>query len=346
MLSNDLWQCAQPMTDHLRYIPEWQPISHLWVGWPTLPEEWGDAFEPAKVEIAQFVRTASARVSVNVLAATPEAFADAKTMTGQHANTVIGPMGDIWLRDTGPIFLQGAGALQAQRFAFNGWGGRFILSGDTQVSQFIADQMNITSQGFEFILEGGSVDMDGSGRLLTTEECLLNPNRNPNWSRAQAEAALKTALGAQDVVWLKLGLENDHTDGHVDNLARFIRPGEVVCQSASGTDDPNADTYENIASTLRAAGLVVHRIPSPGRIEDGCGAVMPASHMNFVFVNDLVIMPVYDTELGEAARVMLADLMPDREVIALPARAILEGGGAFHCMTCQVPQNVIGDLQL
>jgi agmatine deiminase len=180
--------------------------------------------------------------------------------------------------------------------------------------------------------------------VLTTDECLLNPNRNPGWTRAAAEAALAGALGVRRAIWLGEGLRNDHTDGHVDNLARFIAPGVALCPVAFGRGDVNADVYDDAARRLAEATdaegrrLAVRRIPSPGWIEGHDGRVAPASHMNFIIANKAVIMPTYGEGLAANLALQgLAALFPDRAVIGLPSDAILSGGGSFHCITQQEP---------
>ena len=196
-----------------------------------------------------------------------------------------------------------------------------------------------------FILEGGALDHDGEGTVLTTGQCLLNPNRNAGWTQEQAEAALAQALGAKKVLWLGEGLQNDHTDGHVDNLARFVAPGVVTCPVAWGRNDPNAKAYDDAARRLAeatdAAGrpLQVVRIPSPGWIDSVSGdkGPAPASHMNFLIANQAVIVPTYADQPGRLAVEALQHLYPDRTVMGLPSVAILTGGGSFHCITQQEP---------
>jgi agmatine deiminase len=179
--------------------------------------------------------------------------------------------------------------------------------------------------------------------VLTTGQCVLNPNRNPGWTESVAEAAFAEALGAKKVLWLGEGLLNDHTDGHVDNLARFVAPGVVACPVAWGRGDPNADAYDDAARRLAgmtdAAGrkLKVVRIPSPGFVEGPEGGAIPASHMNFLIANRAVIVPLYEERPGELAVEALKTLFPDRAVIGLPSLAILTGGGSFHCITQQEP---------
>jgi len=248
--------------------------------------------------------------------------------------------GDIWLRDTGPIFRSDG---LAAGFRFNGWGGKYELEGDDQVAAQIAAASGAPLAVNDFILEGGAVDHDGLGTVLTTSQCLLNPNRNSGWTREAAEAALAASLGARKVLWLGDGLRNDHTDGHVDNLARFVAPGVVACPIAWGKGDPNTDLYDETARQLsmmtdaRGGQLQVMRIPSPGWI-DGEGGPAPASHMNFIIANGAVIVPLYDdARAGAFAIDAVQSLFPERKAIGLPSTAILTGGGSFHCITQQEP---------
>ena len=199
---------------------------------------------------------------------------------------------------------------------------------------------------FDFVLEGGAVDHDGEGTILTTRQTLLNPNRN-SWTKEKADAALREAFGARKVIWIDEGLKNDHTDGHIDNIARFVAPGRVVCQSPGGADDPNAATLDAIAKTLEsatdAAGrrLEVVRVPGAGLYRNALGEIAPASHMNFVIANEVVVVPVYGTPTQEAALEGLQAVFTDRKVIGVSSRGLLgcgdAGGGSFHCITQQEP---------
>jgi len=324
------------------FPPEWAAHKAVWVGWPHLRGEWGAAFEGARLEIADFVRGLSQVSDVRIACGSREAygsawFALAPEIAEKRVTLHTLPAGDIWVRDTGPVLgRSGAGAIAAL-FQFNGWGGKYLMTGDTMTAGAIASVERLPRLRHDFILEGGAIDLDGYGRLLTTRQCLLNPNRNPEWTQARAEAALRAAFAIDQVIWLGDGLLNDHTDGHVDNIARFIGPGRVVCQSPSGLDDPNAAQLAETEALLRAAGLDVALVPSPGRILDEHGDAVPASHMNFLISNGQVFLPIYERVYGVQAIAALETLLPGHKVVGLPARNILSGGGAFHCMTQQIP---------
>ena len=231
--------------------------------------------------------------------------------------------------------------LCAASFLFNGWGNKYDLPGDRELSGVVAGLSGKRRITNAFVLEGGAVEPDGEGTILTTRQCLLNPNRNPSMTEAEIERAVCDALGASKLLWITDGLLNDHTDGHIDTIARFISPGRVVCMKASGEDDPNAEVLEKIAAELSAMTdaqgrkLEVIRIPSPGRVLDEEGEVMPASFVNFYIANTTVIVPTYGTPYDDAAVAALAPLFPKHRVVGASASAILAGGGAFHCITQQ-----------
>lgn len=322
--------------------PEWAPHAAIWVGWPHLRGEWGAAFEGARNEIAEFVKALCPGTPVRIACGSREAYGSAwfaletEIRWGQVSLHTL-PAGDIWVRDTGPIFARAGGQRLALEFQFNGWGGKFVMPGDTMTAGGIASVENVHRKRHAFVLEGGAIDLDGSGRLLTTRQCILNPNRNHDWTEELAEYALRKTFSVDQVIWLREGLHNDHTDGHVDNIARFIGPGRVVCQVPSGPDDPNDRALVEIRTTLLAAGLEIVDIPSPGRIVDETGTALPASHMNFVISNRHIFLPTYEDTYAPQVIAALQIALPDYEVLGLPARNILSGGGAFHCMTQQVP---------
>ena len=325
-------------TRRLAIPAEWSPQKALWTAWPSHAELWQEDLPGARREVAAMVRALGEDQAVKVLACGSEAIATASRALEDVAEIVPADFGDVWLRDTGPIFALDGGEPVALRFRNNGWGGKYILPGDDGVGDLVVSAAGVPARHFDFILEGGALEHNGEGLVLTTRQCLLNPNRNPGWDEAAATAHLKEALNCRQVLWLEEGLRNDHTDGHVDNLARFIAPGTVVCQKASGADDPNAVVYERIAGELEAMGLTVIQVPSPGRVPDEDDQPMPASHMNFIIGNATVVVPVYNAANGEAAVAALRELFPGRNVVGLASRHLLTGGGSFHCITQQEPR--------
>lgn len=326
---------------------EWAPQKALWTAWPAAADEWNGDLAAPRADIAALVRTlAEHGNTVRVLVNGAEAEASARAAVGAVADLVPARYGDIWLRDTGPIFVKTPAGAVALRFATNSWGGKYDLPDDATVGDDIAKAAGKPIRRFPFVLEGGAVDQDGEGTILTTRQTLLNPNRN-GWTKAEAEAALTEAFGARRIVWIDEGLANDHTDGHIDNIARFVAPGRVVCQAPAGDDDPNAATLDQIARTLEAAidaagrKLEVIRIPGVGLYRNALGEVSPASHMNFIIANGVVVVPVYGTATEAAALDALADVFPGRRVVGVASRGVLgcgsAGGGSFHCITQQEP---------
>jgi len=326
---------------------EWAQHRAMWLGFPSHAELWEDDLPAAQAEVSALARALAGpgRERVKLMTGSPSGESEARLLLGDVAaiEIVPGAFGDIWLRDTGPIFTFGPDGPRAQGFRFNGWGGKYELEHDDTVAAQIAAAAGVPLVAHDFILEGGAIDHDGEGTILTTGQCVLNFNRNPGWTDAKAQAAFAEAFGAKKVLWLGDGLVNDHTDGHVDNLARFVAPGVVACPVAYGRGDPNAAAYDDAARRLSgmtdAAGrpIKVVRIPSPGWIDGPEGKAAPASHMNFLIANAVVVAPIYDERAGAFAIQALEHLFPGRQVIGLPSRAILTGGGSFHCITQQEP---------
>ncbi|KQR87826.1 agmatine deiminase family protein [Sphingomonas sp. Leaf343] len=313
---------------------EWAPHDVVWIGFPSHPELWEDDIDPAREEVVAFARAVHAEgrgERVILVCADGEAAFAAAEMAA-FAETLVEPFGDIWLRDTGPILLgDGSAAL----FRFNGWGGKYDLPGDDSVGGRLAAAIGVPAEAHDWVLEGGAIDGDGTGIVVTTEQCLLNPNRNPGATRAGTEERLKRDLGFREVVWLGEGLLNDHTDGHVDNLARFVAPGRVAIPQPA-ENDPNWQVYMHARRDLEAAGLEVVTIPSPGRVlrdED----VVPASYMNFYIGNAAVVVPLYGADNDAAAVAAIQALFPTRDVVGQRADHVLTGGGSFHCISQQIP---------
>jgi agmatine deiminase len=322
-----------------RQPPEWAEHEWVWIGFPSHPELWEDDLGPARLEVAAFARAVhsdGAGEEVRLVAADP-ASARAAAELAPFATLIEEPFGDIWLRDTGPILLKGGGERQARSFRFNGWGGKYELEGDDSVGLRLALNAGMEAGRRDWILEGGAIDVDGTGLAVTTEQCLLNPNRNPGMTRQDVENRLLEDLGIERLLWLGQGLLNDHTDGHVDNLARFVAEGTLAIPEPAGGDDPNAAVYRDARARAEAFGLKVEPLPSPGRVERD-GEIVPASYMNFYIGNSAVVVPLYGSSNDEAAAGALSRLFPGRRVVGIQAPHALTGGGSFHCISQQMPR--------
>lgn len=348
-----------------RQPAEFEAHAAVWIGWPSATELWKDDLGPARAEVEDFIRAVlfpnagrpgpdERGERVELLVRGPEARAVAEIMRKRLPDPDMltiheAPIGDIWLRDTGPVFARSEdGGLVASAFSFNGWGGKYQLPDDHRIADIIATTAEVRLSRFDdFTGEGGAIETDGAGTLITTRQCLLNKNRNPSLSEKEVEEVLAAALGAEKVIWLDEGLVGDHTDGHVDNLARFVAPGKVVCMTPTGDDDPNGDVLVAIEERLRSATdakgrpLEVVTIPSPGRVEID-GAPAAASHLNFYISNFALIMPCYGRLSGNndaaiAAVEILEEHVDRGHFFAIDSSHLLTGGGSFHCISQPQP---------
>jgi len=316
---------------------EWARQQWLWIGFPHLAEEWPGYLERAQEQIAAFANAVAHRgQEVRLLVRDGANETRARALVSESVRLERRVYGDIWLRDTGPLVVRAADRLEARRFGFNGWGGKYLMPGDESVGARLAEEAGLAVDASRTILEGGAVDGDGTGLAITTEQCLLNTNRNPNLTRGEIEFELHRMLGFDRVCWLGEGLANDHTDGHVDNLARFVAPGRLVVPEPTGSDDPNAPIYRDASARAKTFGIEVLPIPSPGLVERD-GKIEPASYVNFAITNHLVVVPTFGSPQDDAGVAAIAALFPDRETIGLPADAVLAGGGGFHCASQQMP---------
>jgi agmatine deiminase len=326
---------------------EWTPHTAVWTAWPHDPEQWLEGLDAPRRALMQMVtaivdleagRPRGERVDLLVRDGQDEAAARA-LLGGAAAGVAFHhtTYGDVWLRDTGPIFVVRDGELSAARFRFDGWGGKYVMAGDTEVARRVMEWTGVRGAAYDFVLEGGAIEVDGEGTLLTTRQCMLGGARNPGLDQAALDARLRWALGAERIVWLDRGLENDHTDGHIDTLARFVAPGVVACMEPA-SNDPNREALAGIIADLRAAKLEVVTVPSPGAVLDATGMLMPASYMNFYIANTTVVVPVYGTAADDAAVAAIAKLFPTRRAVPVEGKAVVVGGGAFHCSTQQQPR--------
>jgi len=320
-----------------RQPPEWAPHAFVWIGFPSHGDLWVEDLSPAQAEVAAFARAlwADGKGEEVRLVAADAASAEAARAAAPFAAVAIQPFGDIWLRDTGPIVVRGPAGLSAVSFRFNGWGGKYDLPGDDTIGRRLGESAGLRVRDADWILEGGAIDVDGTGLAVTTEECLLNPNRNAFFSRADVEARLRADLGIERLLWLGSGLMNDHTDGHVDNLARFVAAGRMAIPEPEA-GDPNEAVYRDAANRARRFGLEVIAMPSPGCVTRG-EEIIPASYMNYYIGNAAVVVPQYGAANDQAAVAAVKALFPGRAAIGLRADHILTGGGSFHCISQQVP---------
>jgi agmatine deiminase len=320
-----------------RQPPEWAPHDAVWIGWPSHAELWEDDLAPAREEVAAFARAvrASGKGERVILVAADDLSAPAARAVGD-VDVVEAPFGDIWLRDTGPLLLTEGSGLHAASFRFNWWGGKYHLPGDEDIGPRLAASLDLVPAAHDWVLEGGAIDVDGTGLAVTTEQCLLNPNRNPGLLRSDIERRLAADLGIERMLWLGHGLAEDHTDGHVDNLARFVGPNRLAIPEPAGEDDPNAAVYRDAADRARAFGVEVVPIPSPGFVERD-GEMVPASYMNFYIGNAAVVVPLYGAANDDAAVAAIGALFPGREAVGIRADHILTGGGSLHCISQQIP---------
>ncbi|HEX6244993.1 MAG TPA: agmatine deiminase family protein [Polyangiales bacterium] len=323
---------------------EWTLHRACWLAFPSDPALW-PALDSVQASFAAMCRAISegdaqgAGEQLEVLVVDAAAESQARELlSGLSARFHRVRFGDIWMRDIAPVFLvRPDGGLGSVRFRFNGWGGKYTYPGDDRVAGEVQALVEAEHYASSLVLEGGAVESDGAGLCLTTRDVALNPNRNPRMNQAQLEEGLLEALGAERVVWLERGLMNDHTDGHIDNIARFIAPGRALCMRASGADDPNREVLGEIEGALRAAGLSVETLPSPGLVLGRDGQPIPASYLNFYIANRTVVVPVFGSIHDEAALRALEPLFPGRSVRPVQAKVLLEEGGTVHCITQQEP---------
>mgnify|MGYP005988708951 CR=1 FL=1 len=322
--------------------PEWARHERVWIGFPHDRDEWPEAdFDAARRQIAAFAEAVAddgRGERVDLIVNDDESRDAARALLiGGHVDILRMALGDVWLRDTAPIVTGAGDERAAQDFAFNGWGGKFAMAGDEDIGRRLAATFGFDRLARDWVLEGGAIDVDGSGLGVTTEQCLRNPNRNPGMTRSAIEQHLEETLGITSLLWLGDGLDGDHTDGHVDNLARFVGKRLLLLPIPNGADDPNAQIYSDARVRADEFGVEVVTMPSPGRIVVA-GEVVPASYMNFYIGNTVVVVPQYGVSADGIATDTLADLFPDRRIVGLPSNAILAGGGSFHCCSQQVPE--------
>ena len=357
---------STPAKDGFRMPAEFERHSGCWMLWPERPDNWREGAKPAQAVFAA-IATAIAGgepVTVGVSAAQ---FQNARGRLPPQVRVVEISSNDAWIRDCGPTFVIDAkGGRRGVDWTFNAWGGLagglyFPWDRDDEVARKVLEIEGADRYRTRFVLEGGAIHVDGQGTCLTTEECLLNPNRNADMTRADIEEALRRYLGVSTVLWLGAGVHLDETGGHVDELACFTSPGHVALTWTEDRTDPqyeiSCDAYQRLrhACDARGRALTIHKIHQPGPlymtaeeaagidVRDGtharrAGDRLPASYINFYIANKCVVMPQYDKRWDAAAMRTLRRLFPTRQVIGIATREVLLGGGNIHCITQQVPR--------
>ena len=336
-----------------RMPAEWERHAATWLSWPHKESSWPGKLERIPPIWVEMVRALVAGEDVNILvnAAAPAAAVGALLerarvpLTRVHLHEV--PTDDAWIRDHGPTFLTRSaprdGALALVDWTYNAWGGKYPpWELDDQVPGAIARLLGVQAVSPGIVLEGGAIEVDGSGTVLTTEACLLNPNRNPHLDRARIEQYLCDYLGVRRVLWLGDGIVGDDTDGHIDDLSRFVAPGVVATVVEDDPEDENysllQENYRRLQSMCDAAGrpLRIVTLPMPEPIFYD-GARLPASYANFYIGNAVVLAPVFGSRRDAVALATLRSLFPDRTVVGINAVDLVWGLGAFHCVTQQQP---------
>lgn len=323
---------------------EWAPHARTIMGWPCRPGMWPGKMAAARAQFAGVARAIARFEPVTMLACAEDAQA-ARAACGAGVDVLELPIDDSWARDSGPTFLtDGAGRLAAAAWRFNAWGGKYHPHDrDAAMAAALCNHFGVPVFAADFVLEGGAIHVDGEGTVMTTEQCLLHPNRNPHLGRGEIEANLRAWLGVQSVLWLGEGLENDETDGHVDDIACFGRPGVVIAAVCADRADANHAVLADNLARLRAArdargrALEVVELPLPPRRDAAHCGRLASSYVNFYLCNAGVIVPAFDDPADSAAEAILRDVFPEREVVMVPADVIIEGGGSIHCITQQMP---------
>jgi agmatine deiminase len=329
--------------DGLRMPAEWAPHERTLVCWPARAEIWSGLQRQAELDHAELVRAVARFEPVTVIAR-PEDAERAADLCGPAADVVAIPIDDSWVRDSGPIVVTGGGRRVARDFRFNAWGEKFHpYADDARLVERWAAGAGMERTAVDLVLEGGAVTVDGTGTLVTTEQCLLHPNRNPGRTRREIEAALEAWLGVTEVVWVPFGLAlDDDTDGHVDNVATFVRPGLVLAQ---GCDDPDEPDHDRLAINRRCLEghldardepLEVVEVPVLPFTVVG-GERRPVPYLNLYQCNGGVVVPVCGHPADDDVLGQLREVFTGREVVAVPGAVLALGGGGPHCVTQQIP---------
>lgn len=336
------------MSPGFRLPAEWEPHQATWLSWPHNPETWPYSLAQAERELAQAVAVLAPTetVHINVLNAdhgrhVQQLLTEAEAVGDIRLHEI--PTNDAWCRDHGALFVGRPGELAATVWGYNAWGGKYPpWDRDVQVGRRMAEIVGVPILVHDLILEGGALDTDGLGTLLATASCLLNPNRNPGVTQAAFEATLQNAFGVTQIHWLAAEVAGDDTDGHVDVTTRFVDPHTLVVALETNPQDVNygplQENFQQVQALRNSHGrpYAVHALPMPSPLVRH-GQRLPAGYANFYIGNQVVLLPAYDDPQDQVAQRLLQGLFPDRRVVSLDCRALVEGLGVFHCLTQQVP---------
>ncbi len=334
-------------TSGFRFPAEWEPHAATWLAWPHRRATFLGDFEEVQLAFAKLVRLLAYYEPVRVIGSENVLRQASSLLEGVDQVELIEiPTDDSWVRDTGPVFLKSKGAhaeLGIANFGFNAWGGKYpSWDADAAVAEKIAGHLGLKVVEAEMVLEGGAIETDGEGTLLVNHRCIDDPRRNPGCSREKLTSILRSSLGIDTVLWVNGDLVGDDTDGHIDQLARFVAPGCVVAARQPDRGDLNHESLEANFALLKslrdAKGRLLDVVPIdlPPRVffED---VQLPASYLNFFIVNGGVIVPTFGHALDAVAIATIQRFFPDREVVSFSALELIRGRGAVHCVTCQQP---------
>jgi agmatine deiminase len=331
---------------------EWAPHRATWLSWPHNSETWPEYLEKVREIWIQMICALAPHEQVCLLVNDSSMKSEVHARLFQaradlaHVTLLEIPTIDVWMRDYGPTFVTRAGSENpraANDWIFNGWGGKYkSYEQDERVAKEVTALLKVPVFNHPVILEGGSIEVNGSGTCLTTEQCLLNPNRNPHLRRDEIEDFLRETLGVSHIVWLGEGIVGDDTDGHIDDIARFVNPTTVVCILETNSSDENyrflQENFERLQSATNEKGekfsVVALPCPAPVAYDD---ARLPASYANFYVANGVVLVPVFDDPNDAKALGILQELFPERRVVGLRCNEVVAGLGAIHCVTQQEP---------
>jgi agmatine deiminase len=327
-----------------RMPAEFEPHQATWMAWPCRDEIWHPYIEEVKRDYARLARTIAGFETL-IMLARPQDAEEARQICGPSAQVVVMPLDDSWTRDSGPTFLvDGRGGLRAAAFRFNAWGGKYHPHDkDAALGAAIAAHVGVPAETSTLALEGGGIFSDGEGTIVTTETCLLNPNRNPGLSKREVEAELKRMLGAEKIIWLPGDPEETETDGHIDGFMSFCAPGKAVVETAPGREHPRYGILKENRRALDlqtdAKGRFIEALPvEEADAVEGVGERYCRSYVNFYICNGAVIAPAYGIPSDRRVEAVLSRAFPNRTVVMLPIGRIAMGGGGFHCITQQQPR--------